>query len=200
MRYHILPIDRIVYLYTIEGVSENALAKCYGVDRGIIRRRLIKAGIKPRGRSEAERLKWSKMTPQQRKHQVQAAHDTVRGKVKSREYLLKRARGRQANPRMSSLEKLFFEAFKKAGIEVIPQYAIDIFNIDFAIPTVKFAIEIDGGHWHTTEHHQRLDKRKEQFLSKQGWSLIRFRVWRVKIEDAITNAIQTIRSHPAFKC
>lgn len=42
----------------VDGQSENALAKRFGVSRRVIGRHLLAAGIRRRGRSEAEKLKW----------------------------------------------------------------------------------------------------------------------------------------------
>jgi predicted transcriptional regulator len=68
-----IPIECIVRLYG-EGVSEKQIAVRFGIDRGTVRRRLVEAGVTPRGRSEAETLKWSRMDAEGRQKQVAAAH------------------------------------------------------------------------------------------------------------------------------
>lgn len=189
-----LPTRDIVNLYLYSGESINRLASYYGVSRGTITKRLSRAKVKLRTQSQSEKLKWSHMTPKQRKHQVKAAHDSVRGRRKTRDYKLRHAKGRQAKPKLYHLERLFLRAFRDAHIKVIPQYALDIFNIDFAIPLHKLAIEIDGGNWHTTKHHQHHDKLKEDYLSTHGWRLIRFSTHRVQIEKILHEAVERVRT------
>lgn len=175
MRRRDVPVDEIVRLYGKEGISENRLAKRYGVDRSVISRVIREADVHRRGQSEAEVLKWIQMTPEQRKHQVEAVHNAIRGRRKTRDFLRKRAKGIQRKARLSSLEKSFLEVFDEYGIKVVPQYAIDIFNVDFAIPEIKLAIEIDGGGWHQSEPKIHQDRKKKGFLSFHGWYLIRFK-------------------------
>jgi len=119
-------------------------------------------------------LKWKQMSSEQRKRQVKSAHDSVRGRKKTHSFLMKRAKGVQAKYTLSGLENKFFEAFKNARIVVIPQYAVDVFNVDFAIPERKIAIEIDGGNWHNCASKVIQDKRKEKCLIANGWRLFRF--------------------------
>jgi len=83
-----LPTAEILQLY-LAGVSENDLAKRFQTSRGAIRRRLLRAGIVCRGRSQAELLKWSKMNPEARAHQVEPAHEAKRGTNEPRDKLWK---------------------------------------------------------------------------------------------------------------
>ena len=193
-----LPINEIVTLYG-NGMSENAISKRFNVSRNVIALRLTQAGIKRRTQSEAETLKWSQMSEEMCKHQVKAAHDKVRGMKRSHENLVNHALSVQAKGRMSKFEKLFFEAFTKAEIEVVPQYAVDVFNVDFAIPEKKIAIEVDGGHWHSSPRKIKQDIKKTEVLVSLGWTIIRFEVFRRKIEDVLADAVETVRSYPSFK-
>ena len=192
-----MPIQEIVNLY-INGVSELALSKRFGVSRCTIRGRLVAAGIQPRTQSESEAVKWKQMSKEARQHQVKAAHDKVRGMTRTHDNLVNRAIGVQAKAKMSKFEQLFFEAFTKAGVSVIPEYAIDVFNIDFAIPEKRVAIEVDGGNWHTSSVKSKYDRRKEAFLKQIGWHIIRFQVYRRNIENILSEAVETVRTHPAM--
>lgn len=88
--------------------------------------------------------------------------------------------------RLSPLETMFLELFKAVGIPVVPQYAIDIFNVDFAIPDAKLAIEIDGGNWHI-DHPRKIaqDTKKQSFLTEAQWTILRFDGYRIKPSDAL---------------
>jgi len=166
LRIH-LPINEIVNRYS-SGESVNSLAKDYSVSRGAITTRLIRANIKLRTQSESEKAKWVHMTADQRKRQVKAAHDSIRGRRKTREFLIRKAKGVQAKAKLSQLENLFLATFGSSGIKVIPLYALDIFNLDFAIPDVQLAIEIDSGHWHESDRKVKQDRKKEAFLEENG--------------------------------
>ena len=89
-----LPDDEVIALYA-EGMSENELSKHYGCSRNAIRTVLISGGAKIRGASEAEQMKWSKMTPEQRLNQVRACHESVTGVPMRREHRQKIALSRQ---------------------------------------------------------------------------------------------------------
>jgi len=198
--------EEIVRLY-IEGVSENALAKQFGTTRYIIGKTLREAGVKRRTQSESEAMKWSKMSPQQRQQQVKAAHDKVRGTKRSKEELLQRAMTRQENPTLSNLEQQFLKMFKKYGVDVVSQYALETYNLDFAIPRDKIAIEIDGGNWHDSIPKRKFDRGKEVLLVNRGWKLIRVKVNRGYItvstninKECFVPILQAIYSNPSIWC
>jgi len=163
----------VVKLYE-SGESENAIAKRFNVSRGTIRSRLEVSGVPIRGRSEAELLKWSQMTTKQRENQVAAAHKATLGRKATRAERCRFARGIQASCKLSPLESRYLKVFRDHSIDVIPQYAFEIYNLDFAIPSIKLAIEIDGGNWHESKPKRKYDRGKEVLLSNRGWSYIRF--------------------------
>lgn len=199
-----LPIEIISRLYN-SGLSELALAKQFFVSRGAIRQRLIETGTRIRGQSDAELLKWSKMSEQQRLYQVKAAHDAVRGTKYSREVGVKKALMRQQSPFLSPLEQQLLNVFTQCGIKVVPQFALEIYSIDFAIPEIKLAIEVDGGNWHDSPAKRSHDTGKEVLLSNRNWKLIRVRIdkgtliIRTNIESIDhAKVLQTICSDPSL--
>ena len=202
-----LPIDKIVEMYVNDGVSENVIGKYFGVSRGAIRSRLLKACVKIRGRSEAEKLKWSQRTPDQRLEQVRAAHEATKGRIATRQERIKHALNRQRECPMSPLETKFLKVFNEVGISVVPEYALDIYNLDFAIPLLKVAIEINGGNWHQSKPKRRYDTGKEVLLSNRGWRLIVIKVSRGKITVStrgdttdLIPLFKAIYSHPSLWC
>lgn len=74
----------------------------------------------------------------------------------------------------SPIEELFFEACRKYGVEVMPQYEIGRYRIDFVMPEQKVAIELDGHDYHKTKAQRTNDTERERYLQKQGWQVIRF--------------------------
>jgi very-short-patch-repair endonuclease len=199
-----LPITEIVSLYR-SGISELALAKKFGVSRGAIRERLIETGTEIRGQSDAEVCRWNQMSEEQRLHQIEAAHNAARGRKASREERIKGASSRQQNPILSPLEQQFFDVFKRCEIEVIPQYAMEIYNVDFAVPKDKVAIEIDGGNWHDSDPKRGYDRGKEVLLASHGWKLVRVKVAKDYItvstnvdKTCLGPILQAIYSNPAI--
>jgi len=83
------------------------------------------------------------------------------------------------NKVMSKYETILNALLANKGIACIPQFAVDIFNIDLAIPDRKLAIEVDGGNWHHN-HPRKLaqDKTKTEYLESVGWTVLRFSNWR----------------------
>ena len=186
-----LPNEEIIKLYQ-EGMSEQALAKKYDVTRNVIVRRLNRSGIRRRTIKEACQLHMNQLTTEQKRIITKACHDKVRGSIKTHSVLVNRAKGIQEKYTLSIYEKLFLQAFQEANISVIPQFAIDIFNVDFAIPSLKLAIEIDGGNWHDSEKKRKQDSKKTLYLTLQGWKVVRFSNHQRKIEQVIKDAISEI--------
>lgn len=141
-----------------------------------LKRLLIDEGIF-RTASDAQYLRWSQSTPKQVKQRALQHAITV-----------------QRLGKLSRLEKLFARALQDAEIKAIPQYALDVFNIDFAIPDIKLAIEIDG-RWHGyTPRLEARDNKKEQYLKEHGWTLLRIRDKRNCPVNAKEN-IELIKPH-----
>ena len=181
----------IVRLYQ-SGMSENRIAKHFGVARCSIRLRLLRSGTHIRGQSEAEVLKWQQMSPEQRINQVKAFHDKIRGTSKTYVLLCKRALGVQAHFKPSKLESIFLQVFKDAKIEVVPWFAVGKFNIDFALPKSKIAIEINGGNFHDSPKKIKQDFAKVTFLNSLGWFVLYF------YAEDLFHAVEIVKSAPSF--
>lgn len=97
---------------------------------------------------------------------------------------LAHAEGRAWNIGMSrwNNEPSYPEQFFKKVIEnefentdVIQEYNVGRYSIDFAWPELKKAIEIDGEQHYRFEEVIERDKRKNTVLSDNGWQLLRIR-------------------------
>ena len=143
-RYN-LPVGDIVGMY-VSGQSENAVAKHFGMGRGVIRRRLREAGIHVRTQSEAETLKWSMMTTAQRMAQVSAANHAARGSRRDISVQAKIAQTRQRRQtHVGPDERIVRRFLETAGIECIPQQAVGPYNCDLGCFPV--AVEVFSSHW-----------------------------------------------------
>ena len=96
---------------------------------------------------------------------------------------------RQAN--MSYPEKVFRDQLVENGLdkkyEIIREYCVFPFYIDFAFINEKVAVEIDGSQ-HTLNDVKEKDKRKDKKLLSEGWRVFRITSKQVKtsIEDVLT--------------
>src|SRR4051812_41571914 len=77
--------------------------------------------------------------------------------------------GRRSWPRTSSLENAMMRAFANLDMVVSPQYAIDHYTVDFALPNEKIVIECDGIYWHSLPRQQARDQHKNAWLERGGW-------------------------------
>lgn len=59
----------------------------------------------------------------------------------------------------------------------IPEYPCGIYSIDFAWPERKLAFEIDGDQHQRFEEYKLRDQRKDLYLQKEGWKILRL-VWK----------------------
>lgn len=60
------------------------------------------------------------------------------------------------------------------GLHPVPLFAIDKYNIDFAFPEIKLAVEYNGGNWHNQPEKLVGDAIKAEYLAAMGWSLLVF--------------------------
>jgi very-short-patch-repair endonuclease len=139
------------------------------------------------------------MNPERRITQIKAFHDKIRGSHKTHAMLVERAKGVQRVAKQSSIEIMFHELFKAADTPVIPQYAIDIFNVDFAIPEAKLAIEVSTGGFHNTPPKRFHDERMKAYLESIGWTVLAFNNFRrYKPQEAIA-FVEIVSTHPALR-
>jgi very-short-patch-repair endonuclease len=83
-------------------------------------------------------------------------------------------------------------------IHPIPQYAVDKYNIDLALPDNMLAIEVHGGNWHMTSAKKRAqDAEKFQVLRAHGWVILivktRRQCW---LDLGVASIRQWLISHP----
>lgn len=158
------------------GMSENAVAKKFRVSRSAIRRLLLISGCHIRTQSEAEFLKWSQMTEDQRIVQVASAHDKVRGMKRSYSDLSTRAKGKEKTLGIAigDGEITMIEWLSKRGITASHQVAAGKYNLD--VSAYPFAIEIHKNCWRP--HGIPRIRERIEFLRNAGWHVIY--VWLTK--------------------
>lgn len=154
----------------VNGTTELALSRQYGVSRGAIGRVLSDHGVARRGITEMNRINMAKRTPAQRAKNVAAAHAAVRGVPKDWDFLCRRAAGVEHKGRLGADERQVSNWLSARGVLAVPQKAIGPYNCDLAIGSV--AVEIFGGHFHQSGRHRARWPERSRYISNQGWSLV----------------------------
>lgn len=169
-----LNVDDIVRRYE-SGESEKSIADSFRVDRGVIRRRLISAGVTPRNCSSAMYVRMANTTAEERLRLTQAAHDAVRGKPKRPETLIKSAKTRErtrALERRSDIEGEFAMMLAAREIKFRRNAAVGPYNVDFAVDSHSVAVEIFGGGWHAHGSHADRFLKRTKYLMDRSWSVV----------------------------
>jgi very-short-patch-repair endonuclease len=74
----------------------------------------------------------------------------------------------------SPIEELFWQHAHHVIPQLIPQYVIQNYRVDLAIPEKKIAIELDGQTSHKTPNQRTYEAQRERDLQEWGWQVIRF--------------------------
>jgi very-short-patch-repair endonuclease len=76
----------------------------------------------------------------------------------------------------SPIEKQFRLAWKKRypKMKLIDQYQVGRYRLDFAYPSLKVAIELDGHATHSSTTDIANDRRRQREIERLGWRFIRF--------------------------
>lgn len=76
----------------------------------------------------------------------------------------------------SKIERRVGDSLIAAGLDVVPQFAINNrYFADFALPQLRIIVEVDGDYWHSLPKTQRNDKIKTELLQEQGWDVHRLK-------------------------
>jgi len=72
-------------------------------------------------------------------------------------------------------EKYFSEVFEKEGMIFFREYHVKNYSLDFAIPTKKIDIEIDGDQHYRDERVIESDRKRNEYLQSMDWKIIRIK-------------------------
>ena len=180
-----LPEDFICAAYA-DGASENELAKIHDTSRVAIASILRRNGVQRRSVADANRLMMADRTPEENARNSEAAHDAIRGTVKSQEKLCEYARRRHGTIPANATELLYAAWLRLRGFKVVHQHAVGPYNCDLTIPAVGVAVEIFGGNWHGHGKHAATFAERAQYILDQGWLLVI--VWVNQREKRLSEA------------
>ena len=80
-------------------------------------------------------------------------------------------RGRDREP--SPLERQAKSALLESDYLFEQEYQLGKLWFDFAIPTLRLLVEVDGKHWHAHPSRRKRDRMKSAIAAKAGWAVAR---------------------------
>lgn len=76
--------------------------------------------------------------------------------------------------RLASQPEMLVEwILKEHGIEYETEWPIGIFHVDFLLPKLRIALEVDGGYWHDEKERPVSRAKKERLIRERGLTLVR---------------------------
>lgn len=163
--------DNIIERYT-SGISLNKIARENNCAYGKIKRYLIRNGISIRDRASACKLD-KKLNPQRHSDDTKRKLSEIRKKYLIENpdkvpYLLNHSSSE------SYPEKRFRTILENIGlVGWVQHYRHSIYQYDFAFPSIKLDVEIDGN-THTQKSVVLKDLERDNFSRECGWEVIRF--------------------------
>ncbi|WP_244913507.1 endonuclease domain-containing protein [Heyndrickxia sporothermodurans] len=74
----------------------------------------------------------------------------------------------------SYIEARLYDALVYRGYNVHTQVNCGPYRIDLTVPSLRLAIECDGKDYHSSPEQKKHDRRKNAYLRKHGWKVMRF--------------------------
>jgi very-short-patch-repair endonuclease len=98
---------------------------------------------------------------------------------------------------VSPIELAFSEAWHETYpmIELLQQYHIDRYRVDFAHPDTMTVIELDGHQTHHSRKDRTYDAQRARVIQRLGWRLLRFTGTEIhaNVEDCVRQAWEYIQ-------
>jgi SPP1 gp7 family putative phage head morphogenesis protein len=110
----------------------------------------------------------------------------------------RRLNARMAKHRKSSkmtyIEQRMAELLRKLGISYIFQYPVLKYDVDFAIPALKIAIECDGEYWH---RDKQADDIRQKRIENEGWFVLRYSGSKINqcLEEIQGEILRVVQNH-----
>lgn len=94
----------------------------------------------------------------------------------------------------SPIEDMFLFSARALGLELEQQMQIGKYRVDFAIPSLKIAIETDGHEHHSSRKQRSRDARQMRELLALGWHCVRYTGTEItESSDACVRDLITIK-------
>jgi very-short-patch-repair endonuclease len=86
----------------------------------------------------------------------------------------------------------------KRSILFVTEYRIGPYLVDIAFPDRMLAVEADGSYWHGRPKQQAKDRRKDEYATSHGWTIIRLGEVAIRADVAacVDVIAETLRGFP----
>lgn len=123
--------------------------------------------------SEARKREWK--NPEYRAKQIENRRSITKKLWENEEYREKVLRGVAGyfDGKPTSIELKVMSVLESLGIMFEFQKVFDRAIVDFYIPNGKKIIEADGDYWHSIPEVKERDKRRDYFLKRKGYCILR---------------------------
>lgn len=191
--------DQILALYA-DGIGYKGVADRLGLGSTAVYRFLVANGIKIRNRSEQQKARMDRATPDEIAQLTSAAHKAATGRPQTWDERCKRAKTREGKiAGISQAEIDLREGLISYGLTVNIQTAIGAYNSDLTCGTV--AVEVWGGGWHWYGEHREIVDRRFRYFLDHGWNIIVVPIttyWPLSAEviSYLAGLIQELSSNP----
>lgn len=202
----LVPDEVLIRMYVIDKLPSTVIGPRVGMHPGTVRAKLRRLGL-TRSIRDANILSAAAATPEARGARAAAAHDAVRGVVRSDRELYRRSQSHwKYRDHVGPHEVTFCGLLKERGILFEQQYAIDIYNVDVALTEHRIAVEVVAGSGNArvaANAPQRLE-----LIRNRGWHMfeIRFgvnanggRTWGMGVVDELVAFMQETSPDPAAR-
>lgn len=133
----------------------------------------------------------------QKDKQIKQVNKLKEQQAKMQQKMLEAEQGPQKT-KMSQPEWILFKGLREAQGQkkIQDNFTIQLpipntrLLIDFAFPQKKLAIEVDSGSFHTMEEQVKNDAKKDNILTQNGWTLLRFSTRQ--IEEALEDMVMPL--------
>lgn len=134
-----------------------------------------KLGVPYRSISEDNERWYREMTQEEINAQTDAANKGMREKMKDEDWKaeqIKKVREAQNHER-TEIEKMVASELDDMEIDYTEQKHLGHWTVDFYIPDRRLVVEADGTYWHNLDKVEKRDKRKNTWLRKRGYEVLR---------------------------
>ena len=175
----------------INNKSPWALSSELGVSSVTIKTWCEYFKIPVRSSSESALVRYSTYSSEELRATTAHMTEILRDPERMRARGVKMAKTRQITRTMSKWEVWFDKWLIEANITgFVHEYAIGIYNADFAFPKQKITVEVDTTR-HQKEPKRTKDAEKDAYTASQGWTTLRVTVCKEQYnrEDTYENPI-----------
>lgn len=96
--------------------------------------------------------------------------------------------------RISSIERIVAAVLSAINEPYLQQLPLGPWTVDFYLPQRNLVIECDGDYWHSLPKVQNRDKRKDAWMKKHGYIMVRLQEQAIRVDAAklVTDSLRAV--------